>query len=320
MALQTETAALVPTPAGAGKSAHAIVVGNEKGGSGKSTIAVHIAIALLKAGCRVATIDLDARQKTLTHFIDRRRGSAERHYCDIERRFRIEIPDHYCVSEAAGLRRDDNEHADRDALIKVVSAVEHTHDFLVVDTPPSDSYLMWLALGMADTLVTPLNDSFVDFDVLGDIDAVTYTLIEPSQYARMVADERRERRKFDHSDIDWVVVRNRLVNPAGKATDELMRALKELGLQLGFRCADGLSERAVYQDLFPRGLTVLDDIGQSALGRRHRHSRRTARQEIQALLERLKLPLDEWSRRRASARSEWFAIRDERLVLDEIVG
>jgi chromosome partitioning protein len=320
MAQQTENPAPTSTPADLRKSAHAIVVGNEKGGSGKSTVAVHIAIALLKAGYHVATIDLDARQKTLTHFIDRRRASAERRYPDLERRFEIEIPDHYCVSEAEGLRRDANEDAERDALIKVVSAVEHSHDFLVIDTPPSDSYLMWLALGMADTLVTPLNGSFVDFDGLGNIDAVTYTLIEPSNYARMVADERRERRKFDHSDIDWVVLSNRRSSLSWNGADELTRALKELGLQLGFRCAEGLTERAVYQDLFPRGLTVLDEIGQSALAKRHRHSRRTARQEIQALIELLKLPLDERSRRHASARVQWFAARDTRLVLDEIVG
>ena len=318
--MDQQTEELTSTPPDLRKSAHVIVIGNEKGGSGKSTIAVHIAVALLKAGCRVATIDLDARQKTLTHFFDRRRASAERRYSLTDRRIKIEIPDHYCVSEAGGLRRDANENADRDALIKVASAVEHSHDFLVIDTPPSDSFLMWLALGMADTLVTPLNDSFVDFDVLGNIDAVTYTLIEPSNYARIVADERRERRKFDHSDIDWIVIRNRCSSRSWNGTDELACALKELGLQLGFRCAEGLTERVVYQELFPSGLTVRDEICHCALGRRHRHSRRTARQEIQALLEVLRLPLDEKSRRRACARVEWFAARDTRLVLDEIVG
>ena len=42
-----------------------IVVANEKGGSGKSTIAMHVAIALMKRGHRVATIDLDLRQRSL---------------------------------------------------------------------------------------------------------------------------------------------------------------------------------------------------------------------------------------------------------------
>ena len=138
-----------------------IVVANQKGGSGKSTIAVHVAVAL------------------------------------------------------------------------------HKYDFLVIDTPSADGYLTWLALGIADTLITPLNDSFVDFDALGNIDPVTYALIEPSKYAKMVRDERRARRQFDHSDIDWIVMRNRLSTLHSRSTDRLTQALSDLGLQLGFRCARG---------------------------------------------------------------------------------
>lgn len=261
----------------------------------------------------------EGRQKTLTHFIDHRRGWAQRCWLDIGKRYNIEVPDHYCISDAEGLRRDANEEADRDALIKVGSSVEHTHDFLVIDTPPTDSYLMWLALGTADTLVTPLNDSFVDFDVLGSIDPVTYTLSESSNYARMVADERRERRKFDRSEIDWTVVRNRLSNIHSRATDELEHALKDLGLQLGFRCGEGLTERVIYRELFPRGLTVLDEIGHSVFGKHYRRSHRIAQEEVQLLLKTLKLPLDEKSRKHAAARAEWFAVCDTQLKLGEIV-
>lgn len=231
----------------AAKSAHVIVVANEKGGSGKSTIAVHVVVALLKAGYRVATIDLDAQKKTLTHFVDDRRGWTTRSH------FELPVPDHYCIAEAAGVRRDQNEDADRDALIKVVVAVEHTHDFLLINTPGSDSYLMWLAIGMADTLVMPLNDSFVDFDALGKIDPVDYTLIEPSAYSRMVADERRERRKFDHSDIDWIVMWNRFAKACARGRQRLTSALHDLGLQLGFRSAQGLTERAIYRDFCRAG-------------------------------------------------------------------
>ena len=60
---------LVQANIGPHKSAHVVVVGNEKGGSGKSTTAIHVAIALLKAGQKVATIDLDSRQKSLTHYV-----------------------------------------------------------------------------------------------------------------------------------------------------------------------------------------------------------------------------------------------------------
>src|SRR5579862_6044318 len=73
------------------QSAHVVVLGNEKGGSGKSTTALHIAVALLKAGQRVATIDLDSRQKSFTHYVENRRAWAER------ARVQLELPTHYCV-------------------------------------------------------------------------------------------------------------------------------------------------------------------------------------------------------------------------------
>ena len=57
-------------------SAHVIVIGNEKGGTGKSTVSMHLAIALLNMGQRVATIDLDSRQKSLTHYVENRRAWA----------------------------------------------------------------------------------------------------------------------------------------------------------------------------------------------------------------------------------------------------
>ena len=295
------------------KPAHVIVVGNEKGGSGKSTIAVHVAVALVKAGYRVATVDLDSHNKTLTHFIEDRRNWATRSGAALE------TPDHFRVPEAASVRRDDNENADRDALIKAVAAIEHACDFLVIDTPSADGYLTWLALGIADTLITPLNDSFVDFDALGDVDPVTYTLNEPSIYAKMVSEERRARRKFDHSDIDWIVMRNRLTIVHSRNSERLAQALKDLGLQMGFRCARGFTERAIYRDLFPRGLTVLDDVDEPSLGKRHVQSHRHAREEVEALIATLKLPVDEKTRRHAAARAEWFVARDSQLKFDEFV-
>ena len=56
------------------RSAHVIVVGNEKGGAGKSTLSIHLSVALLKAGYKVACIDLDTRQQTLTRFFENRKS------------------------------------------------------------------------------------------------------------------------------------------------------------------------------------------------------------------------------------------------------
>ena len=137
-------------------SAHVVVLGNEKGGSGKSTTALHIAVALLKAGQRVATIDLDSRQKSFTHYIENRHAWAER------ARVKLEIPTHHCVVRGESASLDANEAKEFASFSAAVSAVEHSHDVVVIDTPGTDTYLMRLAHSMADTLVTPLNDSFLD--------------------------------------------------------------------------------------------------------------------------------------------------------------
>jgi chromosome partitioning protein len=291
---------LVHTTIGPNKSAHVIVVGNEKGGSGKSTTAIHIAIALLRAGQKVATIDLDSRQKSLTHYIENRRAWARRE------RLSLDIPLHYCVSRSESVRNDENEQVEFAAFAETIATVEHNHDFVVIDTPGSDCYLMRLAHAMADTLITPLNDSFVDFDVLGTVDPQTYALTGTSHYSEMVRDARRQRRKVDQEAADWIVVRNRLSTLGSRNKRLLSEGLRQLGLQLGFRAVDGFSERVVYRELFPRGLTALDDLNEATLGTRPSMSHVTAREEVQSLLATLRLPVDEKGRRRAAARAEWF--------------
>src|SRR5215203_2744429 len=186
------------------RSAFCVVLGNEKGGSGKSTVAMHIAVALLKAGQRVATIDLDSRQKSFTHYIENRKAWAKHARLDLE------LPSHYCISRSDGALVSDNETTEFNEFAAAVDGIEHTHDFIVIDTPGHDSYLMRLAHSMADTLITPLNDSFVDFDVLGTVDAETYALTGTSHYSEIVREARRQRRKVDQEAADWVVVRNRL--------------------------------------------------------------------------------------------------------------
>ena len=167
------------------QSAHVVVLGNEKGGSGKSTTALHIAVALLKAGQRVATIDLDSRQKSFTHYIENRRAWSER------ARVKLDMPSHYCVARAEGSSLEANEAQEFANFSQVIGAIEHSYDVVVIDTPGSDTYLMRLAHSMADTLVTPLNDSFVDFDVLATLDPVNFTVTGESHYAEMVREARR---------------------------------------------------------------------------------------------------------------------------------
>jgi chromosome partitioning protein len=295
-------------------SAHVIVLGNEKGGSGKSTTAMHVAVALMQAGQRVASIDLDSRQKSLTHYVENRRDWAER------ARVKLDIPRHFCVARGAGERLDEIEAQEFSVFAEAISEVENTHDFVVIDTPGSDSYLMRLAHSMADTLITPLNDSFIDFDVLGTVDPTTFEVIGVSHYAAMVREARRQRRLVDAGLIDWVVLRNRLSAISSRNKRLVGEGVDGLGRLLGFRAVDGFSERVVYREFFPRGLTALDDLNEDTLGQRPSFSHATARDEVKALIDALKLPVDQRGKRRAAARAEWVASADKPLETHDLLA
>lgn len=304
---------LVQSSQGQSGSAHVIVLGNEKGGSGKSTAALHIAVALLKAGQRVATVDLDCRQQSFTRYINNRSAWARHAGLDLE------LPVHRCIKLGETMQIAENESAELQQFVDAISAVERTFDFIVIDTPGVDSYLMRLAHAMADTLVTPINDSFLDFDVLGTIDPATYAVTGVSHYADMVRETRRKRRQLDGATTDWIVVRNRLSMLGSRNKQLVADGLKELSLQLGFRALDGFAERVAYREFFPRGLTALDDIDEVTLGTRPNLGHVTAREEVTTLLRQLKLPLDERGRRRAADRTEWFSQIDKPLELHDIL-
>jgi chromosome partitioning protein len=294
------------------KSAHLVVLGNEKGGSGKSTTALHIAVALLKAGQRVATIDLDSRQKSFTHYIENRRAWAER------ARVKLEMPTHFYVSRGESGSLNENEATELASFSAAISAIEHTHDVVVVDTPGSDTYLMRLAHSMADTLVTPLNDSFVDFDVLATLDPTNFGVTGESHYSEMVREARRQRRLVDGQLTDWIVVRNRLSALNSRNKRLVGEGINELSKRMGFRCVDGFAERVVYREFFLRGLTALDDLNEQTLGARPTMSHLTAREEVIALLNTLRLPLSENGKRRAAARAEWYSVIDEPLQVHDV--
>ena len=296
------------------RSAYVVVLGNEKGGSGKSTLAMHIAVALMKAGQRVATVDLDSRQQSFSHYIENRRAWAK------HAQLNLELPTHYCITRAEGEKVADNEVAEFGAFAQAVDSLEHSHDFVVIDTPGHDSYLMRLAHSMADTLITPLNDSFVDFDVLGTVDAATFAVTGTSHFAEMVREARRQRRIVDHATTDWIVVRNRLSMLGSRNKRLVGEGLQELSLRLGFRSVDGFAERVIFREFFPRGLTALDDLTESTLGTRPSMSHVTAREEVEGLMANLKLPFDERGLKRAAARAEWFATADQPLEMHDILA
>src|SRR5262245_22853017 len=258
-----------------------IVVANEKGGSGKSTVAMHIVIALRKRGQRVATIDLDTRQRTFTHYIENRRGWSTR----IGRE--LQMPDHVGLDEGASASDD----AAARALTETVEALSPVYDAVVIDTPGHDSALMRAAHAMADTLVTPLNDSFVDLDVLGSLDPESLGVTDTSHYARTVEDSRYSRVTAGRMPTDWIVLRNRLSMTPSHNKRLVSAGLDALSRRLGFRCVEGLAERVVFREFYLRGLTALDELDEATLGKRPTMSHVTARQEVENLLDALNLDL-----------------------------
>ena len=256
--------------------AHVLVIGNEKGGSGKSTTAMHIAVALLGDGGRVATIDLDARQGTFTRYIENRAAYARRKGIDLAHPLHAAVP-------ASGDPAD--EKARFEAALE--PAVAQT-DFVVIDTPGSDTHLSRLAHTWADTLLTPLNDSFVDLDLLAHIDPDTLRIVRPAVYAEAVWKQRQVRAVQGARPVDWVVMRNRLSSLAARNKRDMATVIEALAKRIGFRVAAGLSERVIYRELFLNGLTLLD-LKRGA-GPSMTMSHVTARQEVRDLVAALNLP------------------------------
>jgi chromosome partitioning protein len=268
---------------GSAPSVRVIVVANEKGGSGKSTVAMHVAIALLRAGQSVATVDLDCRQRSLTHFIDNRLAWSRQRGLDLA------SPTHVCFDDEYDLSTQDAA-AGRTAFLKCLDSLAEQHETIVVDTPGQNHYLTRLAHVMADTLITPLNDSFVDLDVLANVDAENFRVSGISHYAQLVEEARGERRRMGKPDTDWIVLRNRLTHVPSRNKRYVGEALEELSGRLGFRCVEGLAERVVFREYYPRGLTAADDLNAAILGSRPTMSHATAQLEVQGLIAALLAP------------------------------
>ena len=232
--------------------ARIVVVGNEKGGSGKSTIAMHLAVALLRGGARVATFDLDARQGTLSRFIDNRRRTAA------AMKEPLPLPDHLVIARSAAPDLELAEMDERGRFAAALDAVSAEHDFIVIDTPGSDTFLSQLAHSHADVIVTPMNDSFVDLDVLAQFDGEGLKVVRPSHYAVLVWEQKKQRAKRERRAIDWIVLRNRLSHLDARNKRLMGEALGKLSRRLGFRLVGGFSERVIFRELFLKGLTLLD--------------------------------------------------------------
>ena len=248
---------------------HFIVYANEKGGTGKSTTAVHTAIALAATGHSVAALDLDSRQRTMTRYLENRAATM--------RRLDAQLPQaRYKVLEDQTL----------EALDTALRELSESAEVIVIDTPGRDDPIARAAILKADTLVTPMNDSFVDLDLIGQVHPENYKITKPSFYAELIWNSRTQRAKNTGKSVDWVVLRNRLQHIESHNLRRVGAALDELARRVGFRVIPGLGERVIYRELFPKGLTLLDikQIGEVGLG----HI--TARQELREMIAGLGIP------------------------------
>jgi chromosome partitioning protein len=168
-----------------------------------------------------------------------------------------------------------------------LNAISRNADFLVIDTPGRDDPLSRHLATRAHTLVTPMNDSFVDFDLIGQVDAETFKVRRPSFYAELIWDARKARAKADGGTIDWVVLRNRVQHLEARNMRRVGDAMSDLSRRIGFRVVAGLSERVIYRELFPSGLTLLDRGQLGDLGTSHI----AARQELREMVAGLGLPI-----------------------------
>jgi chromosome partitioning protein len=258
---------------------HLIVFANEKGGSGKSTTSVHVAVALSVAGKKVAALDMDTRQRTLGRYLENRAAT-------VRRTGQTLATPHFETFDPA---------VDPD-ISRRIAALLAEYEVVVVDTPGRDDAYARAAIERADTLVTPVNDSFIDLDLIGQVDAETFKVKKPSFYAELVWDARKARARVDGGTVDWVVLRNRLQHVEARNMRRVADAMVDLSKRVGFRVIPGLSERVIYRELFPKGLTLLD---MGAIGSDAGIAHVAARQELREMI--AGLALSQWPQHQAVA-------------------
>ncbi|WP_439815513.1 division plane positioning ATPase MipZ [Zavarzinia sp. CC-PAN008] len=262
------------------RRAHILVLGNEKGGSGKSTTAMHVVVGLMQQGYRVGCLDLDGRQRTLDRYLDNRAAA-------IQRGAVMQMPLRAVVRRSEAATKEEMQAEERGAFLDYLEQMMERVDVVVIDCPGSDNFLSRLAHGCADTLVTPVNDSFIDLDLLAHIEPETNKVLGPSVYSEIVWDARKRRAGADAGTIDWVVLRNRVSSLDARNKRRVGSTLEHLAKRINFRIIPGLSERVIYRELFLEGLTMLD-LGKQT-NAELTMSQVAARAEVRALILGLKL-------------------------------
>jgi chromosome partitioning protein len=263
--------------------AQVIVLGNEKGGSGKSTAAMHLIVGLLRDGYRVGAIDLDARQATLGGYLAAREAFAA------AKGVALPMPRRAAVHRSERDSRAEAEAEEREQFAAALEALSRECEIVVIDCPGSDTYLSRLGHAHADTLVTPINDSFVDFAMLAKVDPDRHDIVQPSIYSEMVWEARKRRFARDRGRIDWIVMRNRLGASEARNKRDVGATLDALAKRIGFRTVRGFGERVIFRELYLQGLTLMD-VKEAGLGISLGMSHVAARAEVRSLIGAIRKP------------------------------
>lgn len=261
--------------------AHIITFGNEKGGSGKSTTAMHIFAAAAVSGYSVGALDLDLRQLSFFRYLENRQKTID------ATGIALPMPKIHTLEEANFDSKSETHVVEEGYFTKALNELEKDCDIILIDCPGSNSNYARMAHSVADTLVTPMNESFVDFDMLARVDPTSDKIIGPSLYAEIVWDARNLRHRAGLEPLDWIVIRNRMSTNEAKNRHRISSKLKEFSSRIGFRTAPGFSERVIFRELFTRGITLLD---LPLMGKRSlTMSNVSARQELRELIKEMRL-------------------------------
>jgi chromosome partitioning protein len=262
-----------------------IVLGNEKGGAGKTTSTMHLIASLLELGFKVGSIDVDCRQLSLSRYLENRKNTI------IKKEVELSLPDHYIIKASNLSNIAEIEQEETENFLLAFEQAKEKNEFIIIDTPGSNSFLSRLAHSYADCIITPINDSFIDLDVIAKIEADSLKVERPTLYSQMVWEQKMKRAKRDQGSINWIVMRNRLSNIDAKNKRNMAQTLERLSQRIGFRVAPGFSERVIFRELFLSGLTLLDIKGElvKKLGMVTNISHLAAKQELRDFLRFLKI-------------------------------
>ena len=258
--------------------AHCIVVGNEKGGSGKTTTSMHLIIGLLKLGYKVASLDIDSRQKSLTRYLENREKTKKELTS-------LLMPEHTLFEKSRNASRIEAEKEEELRFQTYIDQVKD-FDFVVIDSPGSDVFISRVTHGFADTIITPINDSFLDADLLGRFDPNNPKEVKPGVYSAMVWEQKLKKAANSEKEIRWFVMQNRVSVLDTINNRKISSGLKELSSKVGFKVINGFSDRIIFKELFLHGLT-LHDASQADNIVRVTPSTIAAKQELREFLEEI---------------------------------